>query len=93
MPTTQKRTNRVVRSDSRGRVQIGKNAIDKDFRVEYGDDGTIMLTPVVFIPENEAWLYENEEAIRLVRIGLREAAAGNVHDGAAFMEYSKKESE
>lgn len=93
MQTIQKRSNRIIRSDSRGRVQIGKNAIDKDFKIEYGDNGTIMLTPVVFIPENEAWLYENEEAIRSVRAGLHDAAAGNVHDGAAFMDYLKKETE
>ena len=93
MTRTRKRTNpgRIVRSDSRGRIQLGPTAVDKDFRVEFGEDGTISLVPVVFIPEREAWLYKNEEAMKQIRDGLADAAAGRVVRGESFAEYADLE--
>ncbi len=95
MTRTRKRTNsgRIVRSDSRGRIQLGPAAVDKDFRVEFGEDGTIFLTPVVFIPEREAWLYKNEEAMERIRRGLADAAAGRVSESKSFAEYADVEIE
>ena len=81
MPTIRKRdSGKIVRSDSRGRIPLGPRATDKDFRIEYGEDGTISLIPVVFIPEREAWLYENESAISQVRAGLADASEGRVRE-------------
>lgn len=93
MTKTRKRASagRVVRSDSRGRIQLGSAAMDKDFRVEFGEDGTISLIPVVFIPEREAWLYKNEEAMEQIRRGLADAAAGRVVEVTSLAEYADLE--
>jgi hypothetical protein len=95
VPGTQKRldSGKVVRADSRGRIPLGPRVMSKDFRVEYRDDGTISLLPVVFIPEREAWLYENEKAIAQVRAGLADAAEGRVRELGSFAEYSDSEIE
>lgn len=84
---------RIVRSDSRGRIPLGQMATDKDFRIEYGEDGTISLIPVVFIPEREAWLYQNESAIAQVRAGLADAAEGRVREVGSFAQYVDTEIE
>ena len=93
MPAVQKRSasGKVIRSDSRGRIPLGPKATDKDFRVEYGEDGTISLIPVVFLPQREAWLYENESAIAQVRAGLADASEGRVREVGSFSEYADTE--
>ena len=95
MPTIRKRydSGKVVRSDSRGRIPLGPKATDKDFRIEYGEDGAISLIPVVFVPEREAWLYENESAIAQVRAGLSDASAGRVREDGSFAHYADEEIE
>jgi hypothetical protein len=95
MPTIRKRpdSGKVVRSDSRGRIPLGPKATDRDFRIEYGEDGTISLTPVVFISEREAWLYKNPSAIEQVRSGLADAAEGRVREAGSFAEYADTEIE
>ena len=95
MPSIQKRpdSGKVVRSDSRGRIPLGPRATDKDFRIEYGEDGAISLIPVVFVPEREAWLYENESAIAQVRAGLADASEGRVREVGSFAEYADTEIE
>ena len=95
MPATRKRSHsgKVIRSDSRGRIPLGPKATDKDFLVEYGEEGRISLTPVVFMPEHEAWLYENESAIGQVRAGLADASEGRVREVGSFAEYADTEIE
>ena len=93
MPAIEKHPNsgKVVRSDSRGRIPLGPRATDKDFHIEYAEDGTISLIPVVFIPEREAWLYENESAIAQVRAGLADASEGRVREAGSFADYADTE--
>jgi hypothetical protein len=95
MLSTRKHRNsrKVIRSDSRGRIPLGPKAIDKDFRIEYGEDGTISLIPVVFIPEREAWLYKDEKAIAQVRSGLADAASKRVREAGSFAGYADAEIE
>jgi hypothetical protein len=95
MPAKRKRPDagKVVRSDSRGRIPLGPKATDKDFRIEYSEDGTISLIPVVFVPEREAWLYENRDAIAQVRAGLTDASEGRVREAGSFAEYADTEIE
>jgi hypothetical protein len=44
--------------------------------IDDSDPDHIIITPAVAIPEREAWLYENPEALRRVREGLRQAREG-----------------
>jgi len=59
--------------DSKGRIVLGKQFANRTAIVQYMDDGEIVIRLARIIPENEAWLYENEQALNLVRQGLKEA--------------------
>lgn len=47
--------------------------------------------PIIHIPDDEAWLFQNKEAMSLVRAGLRDAAEGRGIDGGSFMQYLDEE--
>ena len=55
-----------------------------EFRILINGDGQILLDPVVVMSEREVWLYKNPHALASVMQGLREAAAGEVHDLGTF---------
>jgi hypothetical protein len=44
--------------------------------IDDSDPARIIITPAVAIPEGEAWLYKNAEALRRVREGLEQARQG-----------------
>jgi hypothetical protein len=81
----------IVEPDSRGRFSIGAIAKSKTYRVQMNDAGQILLDPVVAVPERELWLWQNPEAIALVRRGIEQAGAGEVHDLGSFAEYAEME--
>lgn len=74
----------IVRADKRGRLTVGDAVSAKQFRILINDDGQILLDPVVVMSEREVWLYKNPHALASVMQGLREAAAGEVHDLGTF---------
>lgn len=72
--------------DSKNRINLSEKVVKltsqkskvEAYKVFVGEKGDILLRPVVVIPSNEAWLYKNKEALKLVRQGLAEAAAGEL---------------
>ncbi|NOT00911.1 MAG: hypothetical protein HOP29_09805 [Phycisphaerales bacterium] len=59
-------------ADERGRISLGAAFAGRTFLVEFdGDVITFRLARV--IPEREAWLYKNSEALSLVRAGLAQS--------------------
>ena len=66
-----------VRPDSKGRITLGKLAEGvSSYRVTIASHGKIILEPFAEIPARERWLFENPEALRRVRKGLKEAERG-----------------
>jgi hypothetical protein len=59
-------------TDKKGRLTLGPDYADRDVTVEY-EAGRVIIERAVIIPEREAWLYQNPEALDRVRIGLAEA--------------------
>lgn len=59
--------------DSKGRISLGKEFANRPVIVQYREDGEILIQLARVIPENEAWLYQNEQALNRVRQGLSEA--------------------
>ena len=49
--------------DSKGRIVLGKQFANRAAIVQYMDDGDMVIRLARIIPENEAWLYENEQAL------------------------------
>ncbi len=72
----------LIALDSRKRVPLGrllKGISTNLFNAEFVE-GKIVLEPMKAIPEREAWLYENSEALASVKRGLKDAAQGRVTD-------------
>jgi len=59
--------------DSKGRLALGSDFAGRLVIVDDANPNNIIITLARAIPEKEAWLYENEEAISRVRRGLAEA--------------------
>lgn len=67
-------------ADKKGRIVLGPRFADKMVLIDDSDPDRIVVTPAVAIPEREAWLYQNQEALDLVRKGLAEAQSGKFSD-------------
>lgn len=78
----------IIQPDSRGRISLGTEAKSKTYRVLTNDLGQILLEPVVAIPESEAWLFKNPEALSAVKQGLQESAEGLTTSLGSFAEYA-----
>jgi len=62
--------------DPRGRLSLGKAFANRLVIIEELEGGVIQITPAQAVPEREAWLHQNRDAIESVTQGLREARAG-----------------
>ncbi|MFI5280112.1 MAG: hypothetical protein ACHQU1_06440, partial [Gemmatimonadales bacterium] len=74
--------------DSKERVTLARAL--KQLRDRFGDrrirfsialnesTGVIVLTPATTVPLREAWLYENPEALKMVRTGIAQAGRGEL---------------
>lgn len=67
--------------DSKNRITIGERIVKlisaqtgaDEFQIFYGEDGDILLRPMVSIPSKEAWIYQNPDVLKSIRQGLTEA--------------------
>ncbi len=50
-----------------GQISLGKRYAGKALRVETRDDGTILLTPVVLVPESQMWTLAEPDRSRISR--------------------------
>ena len=78
-------TRETKQADDRGRVSLGAAFANRTFLVEQTGDGIIIRLARV-IPEQEAWLYENKEALERVRAGLAQARARKFARGPSLDE-------
>lgn len=62
--------------DGKGRLMLGSKLAGRMVIVDDSDPEHIIITPAVAIPEREAWLYKNKEALAAVRKGLEQARKG-----------------
>ena len=78
-PTDKSRVTRMT--DKKGRVGLGGRFANRAVIVEALSETELVVRLARVIPESEAWLYENGEALAAVRAGLAQARAGNVTRG------------
>lgn len=62
-------------TDASGRLCLGKEFANKMFSLHVKHNN-IELIPVQIVPEKEAWLYENSDALAAVKQGLKQAQHG-----------------
>jgi len=66
--------------DDKGRLTLGREYAGRRVQIE-DRDGELVLTFCRVVPEREAWLWENDRAIAMVRSGLDQAAHGELNEG------------
>lgn len=80
----------TVKPDGKGRITLGKLLEGvSSVRVSVEEDGRIILEPYQEIPQREAWLYEDKDALDSVRAGLRQVAEGRVSYLGSFAAYAE----
>ncbi len=79
---------RTVRPDAKGRITLGHLADGvSSFIVTEDKHHRIILEPRVEISANEKWLYDNKAALKQVKQGLEDSAAGRVKNRGSFAKY------
>ena len=76
-------TRETKQTDGRGRISLGAGFANRTFLVEEAGD-CVVIRPARVIPEDEAWLYANKEALEEVREGLAQARRGEVVKGPSL---------
>lgn len=69
---------RYKTTDAKGRVTLGGHFANRAVIVEQQGDDAVVVRLARVIPEREAWLYENPQALAAVRRGLDQARVGKV---------------
>jgi|SRR5665213_1513335 len=80
-------------ADNKGRIALGSRFANRAVIIETLSDTEVVVKLARVIPESEAWLYENAEALSAVRTGLAQARAGRVVPGPALGRDAKLVSE
>ena len=72
--------------DSKGRLALGNRYAGRMVLIDDSEPDRLIIIPAVAIPDREAWLYRNDEAINLVREGLAQAREGRFADSPADLD-------
>lgn len=59
--------------DSKGRVALGRDFANRPVMIERVGPNEIRIIKARVIPEDESWLWENEEAMGMVKRGIKQA--------------------
>lgn len=81
--------NAAKKIDSKGRLLLSEELAGTTVLVEKRKNGEYVIKPAVVIPANELWLFQNEEALGSVMLGLKQAREGKFVKKPSF---SKKKS-
>jgi hypothetical protein len=68
-------------ADNKGRVALGIRFANRSVIIDQLNETEVIVKLARLIPEREAWLYENAEALNAVREGLAQARAGKLTEG------------
>jgi hypothetical protein len=79
-----------VKPDSKRRIVLPKDIVAEGvtYHIYHNSLGQIVLDPQVSIPAYEVWLFNNPEALALVRQGLLESAQGLAENYGSFAEFA-----
>ncbi|MCE3230637.1 MAG: hypothetical protein K0R76_735 [Alphaproteobacteria bacterium] len=83
------RSIQTLKPDAKGRVCLGPLAAGvSSYHLTYDKvSGKIVLEPYTEIPLQEAWLFQNGEALRSVRRGMKQSEGNNLKDAGSFAQY------
>ncbi len=78
-------------ADNKGRVTLGEKHSDKQFIVIEKPNGEILLRPSITVPVQEAWLWQNVQAMKQVQKGLQQLKSDKLINRGSFSKYFKDE--
>lgn len=78
-----------MQPDAKKRLSLGAAAEGKAYNLYKNSLGQLILDPVRTVPASEAWLYENPQALKSVKQGLKEVVAGKTVERGSFAKYAK----
>jgi hypothetical protein len=67
-------------ADDKGRVSLGSRFANRQVIIEVNNESQVTITLAKVVPEREAWLYNNPEALQSVLLGLSQARDGKFSD-------------
>lgn len=80
---------KTVKADAKGRVALGAESAGREFVVLPTKTGYRMeAVKTVTVPEDEAWLWQNPEALAMVMQGIEESKAGKGRYLGSFAEFA-----
>jgi hypothetical protein len=84
---------KTVSADDKGRITLGGDYAGRQFTVRKQDDGTVLLEPsvTVTVPEREAWIFANQEALQSLKRGIQQARDGKTKSLGSFAEHADSE--
>ena len=65
-------------ADNKGRITLGPKFAKRYVIIKTIDPTTVMIKMAAVIPQEEAWLFENQEALASVKRGLKQSASGKL---------------
>jgi hypothetical protein len=68
-------------ADSKGRIALGPHFANRTVILEAVSETELHIKLARVVPEQEAWLYENPDALNSVRTGLAQAKGGKFSKG------------
>lgn len=86
------RSIQTLKPDAKGRVCLGPLAAGiSSYHLTYDEvSGKIILEPYAEVPLQEAWLFNNKEALRRVRKGMKQSEGNKLKDRGSFSKYIKE---
>lgn len=87
--TIQALSKKKVSPDKRGRVSL-KGLVEgiDGFDAERLEDGTIVLKPFMMVNAKEAWLFKNKEALKNLKIGIKQAKEGKIKKRKSYAKFA-----
>ena len=83
------KNSRIVRPDAKGRITLGSLAHGiSSYIVTKDKHNRIILEPRVEIPAKEKWLFDNKAALKQVKKGLEDSAAGRLKKRGSFAKFT-----
>lgn len=86
----QNNTETIKQVGMNGQISLGKEYAGKQIQISKLDDGTLIIKAGKFIPDNERWLYRDNNLEKL-EAGIMWAESTKKHNrGLSFEEFKKK---
>ena len=78
-----------VKPDAKKRVVLPIAPAGVTYQVFQNSIGQIILDPQVTIPDSEAWLFQDKDALAAVDRGMAESQNGRLIDRGSFAKHAK----